>query len=180
MKLTLFIILICFLGFAFSSVAQEKEPKKIREFGLETCDYTQERLDVLLSEMLENPNLQAYIISYDGYYISPNKKKQIIWQWGLPRIYFFKGYIKARQQDKPLEIYDASGVKKILDFSKVDESKITYINGGYREKYSVELWIIPANGKLPKATPTVDPKDKKFKGFKINKKSTVCIEGDGY
>jgi hypothetical protein len=41
----------------------------------------------------------------------------------------------------------------------IDQSRITVMNGGYREEDCVELWIIPRGATAPQATPTVDAGD---------------------
>ena len=41
----------------------------------------------------------------------------------------------------------------------IDQSRITVINGGFREEDSVELWIIPSGAIPPQPTPTVQAGD---------------------
>jgi len=55
----------------------------------------------------------------------------------------------------------------------VDSKQVKAIDGGYRENFSYELWVIP-NGAVetPKPTPTVLSKDVKLKGsVKFQKKN---------
>jgi hypothetical protein len=37
----------------------------------------------------------------------------------------------------------------------ISASRLTVVNGGYREDDSVELWIVPSGASAPQATPTV-------------------------
>ena len=41
----------------------------------------------------------------------------------------------------------------------IDASRLTVINGGFREGDSVELWIVPSGAAAPRATPTVQAGD---------------------
>lgn len=41
----------------------------------------------------------------------------------------------------------------------IDASRITVIDGGYREEDCVELWIVPSGATTPQATPTLQPGD---------------------
>jgi hypothetical protein len=41
----------------------------------------------------------------------------------------------------------------------IDQSRITVMNGGFREEDCVELWIIPSGATLPQPTPTVQAGD---------------------
>jgi hypothetical protein len=41
----------------------------------------------------------------------------------------------------------------------IDQSRITVMNGGFREEDCVEMWIVPSGGTPPQATPTVQAGD---------------------
>jgi hypothetical protein len=43
----------------------------------------------------------------------------------------------------------------------IDASRLVFVNGGFREKDSVEVWIVPAGAEPPRATPTVQAGDVK-------------------
>ncbi|MCB1024121.1 MAG: hypothetical protein KDB79_07020, partial [Acidobacteria bacterium] len=38
----------------------------------------------------------------------------------------------------------------------ISKNDLMIVSGGFREKFSTELWIVPRGGKIPKATPTKD------------------------
>ena len=48
-----------------------------------------------------------------------------------------------------------------MNVRKMDGARTLSGDGGYREQPTIELWIAPAGGTPPLATPTVDPKDAK-------------------
>ena len=155
-----------------SCLGQTNEAFKLREFGRESCDYTQERLDVLLVALQENPTSKAYIISYDGYYKSrKNGKTVVIHSLSRAREDFFKKHIYMRR--RYISGSDGKLLREDTDV-KVDDPRIFYVKGGYRDEYSVELWLVPQHAAIPKPSPTVDPKDKKFKGLKIFRDSMLC------
>ncbi len=41
----------------------------------------------------------------------------------------------------------------------VDARRIIIVNGGYREKDYIEIWVCPPGAKPPQPTPTVHPGD---------------------
>jgi hypothetical protein len=72
-----------------------------------------------------------------------------------------KGYIIAyagRQARKGEAQARADHVKDYLvRMRELDPARIMTIDGGHREKMTVELWIRPNGWRAPKASPTVDP-----------------------
>ena len=46
-------------------------------------------------------------------------------------------------------------MKTRIKFRRFDEKRIVFIEGGFREKFTIELWVVP-DGKLPPtSTPTL-------------------------
>jgi hypothetical protein len=43
----------------------------------------------------------------------------------------------------------------------IDASRLTVVNGGFREEDSVELWVVPSGAPAPRATPTVPASEMK-------------------
>jgi hypothetical protein len=92
-----------------------------------------ERLDGLALYLKENGTFRAYIISYGG---RRSCRGEALW-----RARFAKEYL--------------SNVKNI------DRKRITEIDGGYRDKWAVYLWV-GAQGEAPLTPlPTVDRRDVK-------------------
>ena len=89
------------------------------------------RLDNFVITLSEQPGRTGYIISYGG------KRSRI--REAAARAQRARNYlIRARSFPPP---------------------QLKAIDGGYREKASVELHIVPPGGCPPKATPTIDPRD---------------------
>ena len=92
-----------------------------------TFDDQKARLDNLAVELQNDPTTRGYIIAYGGR-MSP-----------------------------------VGQVEKLMNRAKeymvtqrgIDASRLSVVNGGYREEDSVELWIVPSGAAPPQATPTV-------------------------
>lgn len=56
------------------------------------------------------------------------------------------------------------GIKQSFALKRIDHQRSPVINGGYREKLTVEFWIIPAGAETPEPNPTVEAKKIRFKG----------------
>lgn len=92
-----------------------------------TFDDQKARLDNLAVELQNDPSTRAYIIAYGGRY-SPLAQVEVLMK-------------RARQY--------------MIDQRGIDASRLTIVNGGFREDDSVELWVVPSGAAPPRATPTV-------------------------
>ena len=85
------------------------------------------RLDNLVVELQNDPSTRAYVIAYGGR-MSPLGQVEKL----MSRA---KEYVVAHRG--------------------IDASRLTVVNGGFREEDSVELWIVPSGASAPQPTPTV-------------------------
>lgn len=92
-----------------------------------TFDDQKARLDNLAVELQNDPTTRAYIIAYGGRMSPVGQVEKLMTR--------AKDYI-IRQRG-------------------IDASRLTIVNGGYREEDSVELWVVPSGAAAPQATPTV-------------------------
>jgi hypothetical protein len=92
-----------------------------------TFDDQKARLDNLAVELQNDPSTRAYIIAYGGRN-SPMAQVEVLMK-------------RARDY--------------VVEQRGIDASRLVIVNGGFREKDSVELWIVPAGAEAPRATPTV-------------------------
>ena len=144
MKKQLFIFLL--LLFFFSSVsAQEKEAKLFSEFGNTTCNNYRGLMDNFLLELKNFPEAKGYAFIYEGdlelYQYDKNGKNK-----GLKTFTSVKGYSK--------EVIDY--YQKHLLFREFPAERIEFIEAGFREKFTIELWIVPNEAIVPKPTPTLE------------------------
>lgn len=89
------------------------------------------RLDNLAVELQNDPSTRAYIIAYGGR-MSPLGQGQ-------------KLMSRAREY--------------LVSHRGIDASRLTLVNGGFREEDSVELWLVPSGAAAPQPTPTVQMGD---------------------
>jgi hypothetical protein len=119
-----------------------QDPHKFDGFGDVNCEDEMAHLDNLAVQLQTEPGTVGHIIVYGG-------------RSGR------RGEARAR----------ASRMKTYLVKNRgVDASRILVIDGGYRENLTVEIWMWPRSVGVPKASPTVQLKDVRFKKGKIKKR----------
>lgn len=104
-------------------------PREFDEFPSVTFDDDKARLDNLAIELQNNPNAQGYIIVYGGRTSTPTA-------------------VSALGERSRHYLVATRGI---------DASRVVVINGGYRERPTIQLWIVPPGATPPAATPTIQP-----------------------
>lgn len=158
MKKQLFSLLIL-ISFAFCISAQEQEARKIDEFNSVTCDNLRSQLDNLAIEVAKIPKSKGYIIVYDGKYIKYKVNS--------------KGYSEPTNETiLPVfaqSTYDIGFmIKHLLELREQPKENFLFISGGYRELYTVELWLVPQGATL-RPTPTL--RHMRYRNAKL---SNIC------
>lgn len=116
--------------------ASRTEPRKFDEFGKVNCEEELSRLDALSFQLQNDPSATAHIFIYGGKVGKRNEAR-------------------------------ARGVRMTYYLSKirgVDKSRFKTFDGGYRDTFSGEIWLVKPGDSTPKAAPTVDAKDVTLKG----------------
>ncbi|HEV2911680.1 MAG TPA: hypothetical protein VGX92_00070 [Pyrinomonadaceae bacterium] len=106
-------------------------PRPFDEFPNLAFDDQKARLDNLAIELANVPGSTGYIIVYSG------------------------RTSRAGQADR----LGARARDYMVRTRGVDPSRITVVNGGYREEDTFEIWIVPQGAQPPQATPTLQPSD---------------------
>ncbi len=145
---------IFILVFTFFVSAQTKEARKFDEISNFCCEDIRTRLDTFLIELQNNPETKGYIIYYGG------KNHSVCNVNRLPK-------------HKEINIIVTTFKDQVV-FRNQDLGRIVWINGGYRENWTTELWVVPNNADAPKPTPTVKEKEIKFKRGKAKKLDLHC------
>jgi len=57
---------------------------------------------------------------------------------------------------------------------RVDVNRLIFVNGGYRDNVSVELWLAQDRADAPNPSPTIKPAAVKFKGRRITNWRSLC------
>jgi hypothetical protein len=98
-----------------------------------TCTYDDQkaRLDNLAVELQNDPATRTYIIAYGG------------------------RNSRAGEADR----LGTRAQEYLVSQRGIDNSRITVVNGGFREEDCVEIWLVPRGATPPQPTPTVQPGD---------------------
>src|SRR5215213_839025 len=104
-------------------------PKRFDEFPSIALDDDKARLDNLAIELQNSPGATGYIVAYAG-----------------------RGS-RAGEADRM--------GKRALDYLTtargISRDRLVFVNGGYREANSFELWVVPQGADAPRPTPTLSP-----------------------
>jgi hypothetical protein len=101
---------------------------RIDEFGpANDCDLSA-RVDSLFIALNNDPEATGYVIAYTGADVLPSH------------------YGESPMLDR---------IKRAIAFRKYDSSRIVYVNGGFREAFSTEFFLVPQYGVPPEPTKTV-------------------------
>lgn len=139
---------------------------KFDEYGDICSGDEKARLDNLAVELQNNPEYQVYVIFYGGRCYSSCGYDYPLHRPRHPR----KGEAEAR----------AARIKPYLVNTRgLDPERVFVINGGHRESWTAELWIIPKGAQAPAPTPTVQPKDIKYRINRPTKRESLlgCMGG---
>jgi hypothetical protein len=121
------IILIAFtlllLGSSFAQSTNNISAQKLDEFGDTHADNETAHLDLLAVALGKDTEARGYIISYTQRRVPPGSF--------LMRIYGYRDYL--------------------VNTRGVEPSRIEIIAGGYRDKISTELWLVPKGADSPRA-----------------------------
>lgn len=116
------------------SVTKKAAPAvKFGEYVTRDLSANKAKLDEFVLALQQDPTAQGYLIAYGGR--------------------------TSRPEDAQKAADNATDYT--MSVRKMDGARTLSGVGGYREQPAVELWIAPAGGSPPMATPTVDPKDVK-------------------
>jgi len=137
------------------------DPDSAQEFddySLGGMDYEIEgdSLEAFSDAVRRSPRSRAYVIFYPQYYVQ-------LWETFDPetnRTMKPERHVYQTTMQKTNELMGE--IKKTLVSEyKLDPSRVTVVNGGYRKWVAVELWIVPRGVHPPVATPNSFPKSRR-------------------
>lgn len=134
----LILIFLLLLPFAFSVSAQTDEARKVDEFESVNCDDYLARMDNFQIELSNNPTAKGYILIYEG---------------KIPRQTNTR-FIFVSPHSGEAKAYEKTMIRR-MTFRKYDRQKIVFVEAGFREKLTVEFWVVPSNAEPPKPIPTL-------------------------
>ncbi len=137
-------ILIIILVVAWQLHAQPAQPRLFEEFTDVPCGDVQMRVDLLLAEVSSEPDSLGAIVFYEGKYVRTDWRRNGTTRktWVLPT------FAEAHKRIRWIEIY--------LNFRGSPKDRIRFVSGGYREKFTIELWVVPIGARLPTARPMLE------------------------
>lgn len=150
------IICIVIAGYAYAAVS----PTQIFDsFGDICCDDEKARLDNFAVALKQDSELQGYIMFYGG-------RSQ-----NYPYCHSSRQRLQRRGESQTR----AARLKPYLvNAHALDPKRVVVINGGYRESWSAELWLVPKGAIPPTPSPTVQPQDIRFRKGKIKESDYKC------
>lgn len=154
MKRQLFTFLLL-ISFALSVSAQEKEARKIDEFGILPCGDMLSRMHSIYLQLQESPDSKIYVVYYGSRF-----RKEIIWSKRGSKIQLkYPHRDDALNRAKAIPLYLTT--EKFYSDYKFKE-RIILIDGGFRQNMETEIWIVPKDARPPAPTPTINEKAVKF------------------
>ncbi|HEX8289627.1 MAG TPA: hypothetical protein VF556_16710 [Pyrinomonadaceae bacterium] len=130
---SIFYVLFCVS--VFSQGAQ-----KLDEFENIPCDEYLARMDYAMNEAEKNSSSTVYIFIYEGKEMKYNdrkKKSELV----------FPGYGSAKEKIR--------SIKKYMWLRNFSVKKIKFVEAGFRDNSTVEIWLVPVDASQPKPNPTL-------------------------
>ena len=162
----LFIVGWCALGSISVTAISTDELRKFDEYDDICCEDEKARLDYFAIELQNNPSATGYIIFYGG------RRYSSCWN-DYPR---HRPRIPYKDE---AEMRAAPIVPYLINSRGIEPGRIVIVNGGHRQSWMAELWIVPQGAKLPAPTPTLKPKDIRYRKGRLKGKDFFerCNEG---
>jgi len=139
--------------------AQSKESVPIDEFGSVNCEDYLARMDNVILQAANNVDSKIYVLVYEG------KVSRYVYER--------RGKSRIQVSDPEVGLANARivSMKKYLAFKKYDDRKFVFLSAGYRENFTVEIWLVPDNAKKPVPRATVAKMN-----YRKGKPSGFCLE----
>ena len=140
------------LVLAFSlSGATSDQLRQFDEFGDLNCEDEYARLDNLALQLQNEPNAKAVIVFYGGRRFRGRLPKR---DEAASRAARLKPYLVQRRG--------------------IPAERVQVIDGGYKEEFQIQLWVIPIEVQMPLPDPTIQAKGIKFQKGKANARQFKC------
>lgn len=120
-----------------------KEARLVNEFGRYSCEDIKARLQNFQLMLNEEPKSRGVVFVYEGKY--PNVTD---YRNGAAVRYILPSFGESAFRTR--EMQDA------VAFFKFPMENWLFVNGGFRETFTVEFWLVPDGAAFPKPTPTLE------------------------
>jgi hypothetical protein len=149
----LFFSVVIVFWWTLAVFAQTNEAKLIYQFGFVPCGHLMAIADNAHYEWTKSPSAKIYLIYYEGKHYTQNIWNKKLQESQLKSFQPIKG--DAVNRAKELGIY-----LRTRDFNI---NNIVLLDGGYREEFIIEIWIVPDTATPPTPKPTIAEKDVTFR-----------------
>lgn len=144
-------LLLVVLAFCETGSASLAPISKFDEFGDSNCEDEMARLDNFAVQLQNEPSARGVIIFYGGRRFRGR----------LPK----RGEAAAR----------AARIKPYLVQRRgIPTDQVIVIDGGFREKWHVELWVVPPSATMPIPQPTIPIEKIHFRKGKLKPRDYQC------
>lgn len=127
------------------------ETRKLMEIGAEECEYEMAVLDRLAINLGEEPDATGYLIVYGG---------------------------RRDTKRDEVRIRGARMKRYLVESRGVSRVRVVVVAGGYREKFAVEMWLVPRGERFPAPTPTLRPAAVRFRKGRMERwREPGCFPG---
>lgn len=103
--------------------------EKFASYGIDASNNERDKLSLFSAKLVQQPSAQGYLLIYDSHRGT-------------------SGAANAAGERAKAYLVKEQGI---------DPERIVLIEGGFKEKLTVDLWIVPTGATLPKPEPTADP-----------------------
>lgn len=142
----IFFVTISILLFLMEFTAQSKQPRLFDTIPDVPCGDAIARLDYFFTEITdEGPNEIGIAVYYEGNYLESNYApggEKISERSVAPVL----GEVQQRVR----------WLQNYVNFRNFPKDKIRFVSGGYRERFAIDLWLVPFSSPVPQPTPTSD------------------------
>lgn len=128
------------MGLMMAVAATAQTAIKIDEFENLNCDEYLGRMDVTFAEASKDKSSSLLMLIYEG--------KEPEYNAGKNRIEIVSSKFGSAEAK-------FRSIKKYMSYRKFPVKRASFINGGFRERMTVEIWLIPSGAPLPKLSPTL-------------------------
>jgi len=142
--------IVLILAFSLTGATSDKM-RQFDEFGDINCEDEYARLDNLALQLRNEPNAKAVIVFYGGRRFRGRLPKR---DEAASRAARLKPYLVQRRG--------------------IPAERVQVIDGGYKEEFQIQLWVIPIEVQMPLPDPTIQAKGIKFQKGKANARQFKC------
>jgi hypothetical protein len=121
------------------------QTRMAQEYGDTSCEEEMAHLDNYAISLQVDPNLRGYIVVYGGR--RGTRRRQM-----SARLYRIRRYLTTNRG--------------------IQARRIVTARGGFRERFTVELWLVPRGESIPATTSTVNPREVRF--ARTSRREDVC------